>query len=41
MDLNTNSLNEYIGSANKPEKSLFIEFGIEALKAVANTFNIG
>jgi hypothetical protein len=41
MDLNTNSLNEYIGSPNKPETSLFIEFGIEALKAVANTFNIG
>ena len=41
MDLNTNSLNEYIGSPNKPETSLFKEFGIEALKAVANTFNIG
>jgi len=40
MYLNKDSLNEYIGSTNKRETELYIEFGIGALQAVANTFNI-
>jgi hypothetical protein len=40
MYLNKNSLNEYIGSTRKRETQLYMEFSIEALQAVANTFNI-
>jgi hypothetical protein len=40
MYLNKNSLNEYIGSTEKRETDLYIEFGIRPLQAVANTFNI-
>ena len=40
MYLNKDSLNEYIGSTTKRDTQLYMEFSIEALQAVANTFNI-
>ena len=40
MDINTNSLSEYIESTNKSETSLFIEFSSSNLKKYANTFNV-
>ena len=40
MEINTESLNEYIGSTDKSTNALYIAFSYGVLSSIANTFDV-